>query len=169
MAGTYQFEKISLGGGGTVLNCPFDITVAEGDTPEEAADSFNRFNVTYGMVNNVLVDVGVGTGTKYVISSSTDLIVLSIDVTNVSVQSALVYQTTISALPSPPSPQENFPVNNIIVPLYRFDDTLNPIRLFGCSNVSVWSYVAFTINKTLTEDNINDYPYTNFWNWAVLC
>lgn len=164
----YDFPRLGGGGGSTSITCPFNLTQFQGTDDDPVPPGQVAYQIGPGMANNVLVKIGTtaeDSGLIYFISigDSSQLLCLSIDLTDASVQSGLVY---LGDPGSPPSPQEDFPPDNVIVPLYYFTSTGAAVRVIGCNNVCVSSFVAFTQDNP-DQTGINDYPYTNFWSWAI--
>lgn len=159
----YPFLKFDVGGVGGSIDCPFKLTNFAGTDDDPVPPGSKGYIISNGMANDVPITDGTGPGNPIIVSDSSQLLVLQLDMTNVNVQAGFVYL----GLPGDPtSPQENYPQATLWIPLYTFDDSGNATRIIGCNNVCIFSYVAFTVDKNPTGA-INDYPYTNWWNWGI--
>lgn len=164
----YDFRRLGGGGGSATITCPFQLTPYNGTVDIPVPPGQVAFQIGPGMVNNVLIKDGTTAATPgliYYISigDTTQLLCLSINLTDVAVQGGLVF---LGNPGPPPTPKPDFPEASITVPLFYFSATGDAVRIIGCNNICLSSYVAFTQNK-LSQTGINDYPYTNYWSWAI--
>lgn len=161
-------KRVSGGSSGANIDCPFKLTIFTGTVDDPVPPGQIAYKIGPGLANNVLITDGTTADDPDLIyfiniGDTTTMLVLQVDTTDVAVTGGQVFYGSPG---DPPSPQEDFPPTTIFIPLYVFNSAGNAVRVIGCNNVMVYSYVAFTQNNDM-QTGINDYPYTNFWNWGI--